>query len=141
MDLGLHDTYYVVAHVHCVLALGAKTAIFSRIIFNGEHIVGICWYEQLIAFIPSHSLSLSLPLSLCHCNLIFMAIILGFSPMHLLGFHVMPRRIPSFTDSVHSPTDQGGFWEGAGSMYLYMEAKAYAALLECRWYTRVPVFK
>ena len=36
VDLGLHDTYYVVAHVQCAFYFGAVLAIFSRIIFNGE---------------------------------------------------------------------------------------------------------
>ena len=32
----------------------------------------------------------------------FIGILLTFSPMHFLGFNVMPRRIPDFPDSFHS---------------------------------------
>ena len=83
VDLGLHDTYYVVAHFHFVLSLGAIIAIFSGIIFNGEKIVGT---NNLL-------LSSSSTLSLYHLHLIFIGILLTFSPMHFLGFNVMPRRI------------------------------------------------
>ena len=89
VDLGLHDTYYVVAHFHFVLSLGAIIAIFSGIIFNGEKIVGT---NNLL-------LSSSSTLSLYHLHLIFIGILLTFSPMHFLGFNVMPRRIPSFPDT------------------------------------------
>ena len=92
VDLGLHDTYYVVAHFHFVLSLGAVIAIFSGIIFNGEKIVGT---KNLL-------LSSSSTLSLYHLHSTFIGILLTFSPMHFLGFNVMPRRIPSFPDSFHS---------------------------------------
>merc|ERR1712182_158867 len=91
VDLGLHDTYYVVAHFHFVLSLGAVIAIFSGIIFNGEKIVG----KNLL---PSSSSTLSL----YHLVLTFIGILLTFSPMHFLGFNVMPRRIPDFPDYFNS---------------------------------------
>ena len=90
-DLGLHDTYYVVAHFHFVLSLGAVIAVFSGIIFNGEKILG----KNLL---PSSSNTLSL----YHLVSTFIGILLTFSPMHFLGFNVMPRRIPDFPDSFHS---------------------------------------
>jgi len=91
VDLGLHDTYYVVAHFHFVLSLGAVIAIFSGIIFNIEKILG----RNLL---PSSSSILSL----YHLVLTLIGILLTFSPMHFLGFNVMPRRIPDFPDSFHS---------------------------------------
>ena len=92
VDLGYHDTYYVVAHFHFVLSLGAVIAIFSGIIFNGEKIVGS---KKLLP-------SLSSTLSLYHLVSTFIGILLTFSPMHFLGFNVMPRRFPDFPDSFHS---------------------------------------
>merc|ERR1712167_97453 len=91
VDLALHDTYYVVAHFHFVLSLGAVIAIFSGIIFNAEKILG----KNLL---PSPSCTLSL----YHLLLVFVGILLTFSPMHFLGFNVMPRRIPDFPDTFHS---------------------------------------
>merc|ERR1712196_578193 len=92
VDLGLHDTYYVVAHFHFVLPLGAVIAIFSGIIFNGEKIAGSK------SLLPSSSSTLSL----YHLVLTLVGILLTFSPMHFLGFNLMPRRICDFPDSFHS---------------------------------------
>ena len=89
VDLGLYDTSYVVAHFHFVLSLGAIISIFSGLTFNGEKIVDI---KNLL-------LSSSSTLSLFFLHSIFSGILLIFSPMHFLGFNVMPRRTPSFPDS------------------------------------------
>merc|ERR1712057_154891 len=91
VDLALHDTYYVVAHFHFVLSLGAVIAIFSGMIFVIEKIIGS-------KILPSPSCTLSL----YHLLLVFIGILLTFSPMHFLGFNVMPRRIPDFPDTFHS---------------------------------------
>merc|ERR1711963_858176 len=65
---------------------------FSGVIFNGEKIVGS---KNLL---PSSSSCNSL----YHLVSTFIGILLTFSPMHFLGFNVMPRRIPDFPDSFHS---------------------------------------
>merc|ERR1712037_367767 len=92
VDLALHDTYYVVAHFHFVLSLGAVIGIFSSLVFNGEKIFGSK------SLLPSASSTLSL----YHLVLTFVGILLTVSPMHFLGFNVLPRRIPDFPDSFHS---------------------------------------
>merc|ERR1712187_936664 len=92
VDLALHDTYYVPAHFHFVLSLGAVIAIFSGITFVGSKIVG-----SRSVFVSSFS-----TLSLFHLVLTLVGVLLTFSPMHFLGFNVMPRRIPDFPDSFHS---------------------------------------
>merc|ERR1711886_24103 len=92
VDLALHDTYYVVAHFHFVLSLGAVIAIFSGTVTFGEKIIGSK------SLLPSPSSTLSI----YHLILIFFGILLTFLPMHFLGLNVMPRRIPDFPDYFHS---------------------------------------
>merc|ERR1711876_148535 len=92
VDQTLHDTYYVVAHFHFVLSLGAVIAIFSSLVFLGEKMFGSK------SLLPSSSCTLSN----LHLLSTFVGILLSFSPMHFLGFNVMPRRIPDFPDSFHS---------------------------------------
>ena len=124
VDLGLHDTYYVVAHFHFVLSLGAVIAIFSGIIFNGEKIVG----KNLLV-------SSSSTLSLYHLVSTFIGILLTFSSMHFLGFNVMPRRIPNFPDSFH-------FWNflssiGSGITFLSFAMFSYK---DCFFFLNASVF-
>ena len=73
------------AHFHFVLSLGAVIAIFSGIMFNAEKIAGQ-------GLLPSPSSVLSL----YHLLLTFVGISLTFSPMHFLGFNLMPRRIMGY---------------------------------------------
>ena len=114
VDIGLHDTYYVVAHFHFVLSLGAVIGIFSGVIFNGEKIFG----KNLLS-------SSSCTLSLYHFVCTFIGILLTFSPMHFLGFNVMPRRIPDFPDSFHS----WNFLSSIGSGITFLSFAMFSNLL------------
>merc|ERR1711868_967 len=91
VDLALHDTYYVVAHFHFVLSLGAVIAILSGITFSAEKMLG-----------KSFLISGSSALSIYQLTVTLSGVLITFTPMHFLGFNVMPRRIPDFPDSFHS---------------------------------------
>lgn len=89
LDVALHDTYYVVAHFHFVLSLGAIIAIFLGILFFQETIFAS------YSFLPS-STSRN---ARFHFLLSLFGINLTFTPMHFLGFNLQPRRIPDFPDN------------------------------------------
>merc|ERR1712054_450891 len=92
VDLALHDTYYVVAHFHFVLSLGAIISILVSIIYLHDYL-----------FAPKSILpSSTSTISFYHLLLTFIGILFTFSPMHFLGFNSMPRRIPDYPDSFHS---------------------------------------
>lgn len=87
LDIALHDTYYVVAHFHYVLSLGVVTAVITSILHYQSCFLGT---------------SISIFIQFIFAGLYFISVNLTFLPMHFLGFHVMPRRIPDFPDYFNS---------------------------------------
>ena len=84
IDIGLHDTYFVVSHFHYVLSMGAIFSIFAGVYF---------WFNKLTG------LKYSEFLSQLHFWVFFIGVNLTFFPMHFLGVAGMPRRIPDYPDA------------------------------------------
>jgi cytochrome c oxidase subunit 1 len=84
VDFAIHDTYFVVAHIHYVLFGGSVFAVFGGLYY---------WFPKI------WGRKLNEKLGVLHFTLMIIGFNLTFFPMHLLGLDGMPRRIATYSSA------------------------------------------
>lgn len=107
LDIAFHDTYYVVAHFHYVLSMGAVFGIFAGFYYWIDKVLGISYNQYL---------------SKVHFWSFFLSVNVTFFPMHFLGLAGMPRRIPDYPDAFagwNKVASIGAFMSFVSTMFFF----------------------
>ena len=115
VDRSLHDTYYVVAHFHYVLSLGAVFAIFGAWYY---------WFPKITGYMYSETVGK------IHFWVTFVGVNILFFPQHFLGLAGMPRRYIDYPDVFagwNQVSSYGSYISAIGVLiFLYGVFSAYA---------------
>jgi cytochrome c oxidase subunit 1 len=107
VDRALHETYYVVAHFHYTMSLGAVFSIFAGFYYWFPKMTGYMYDERLAKI---------------HFWLLFVGINLTFFPQHFLGLAGMPRRYIDYPEAYWQ-------WNFVSSIGAYVAGVATAVFL------------
>jgi len=116
LDIVLHNTYYVIAHFHYVLSLGAVFGLFAGFYY---------WFSKMTGYEYSEALGK------LHFYVTFIGVNLTFFPMHFLGLAGMPRRYIDYPDAFagwNMVASIGSYIGAAGALlFLVVIAEAFIA--------------
>ena len=113
IDDVVQDTYFVVAHFHYVLSLGAVTSLFAGFYY---------WFPKMSGKMHSEFLSH------LHFWIFFIGVNLIFFPQHFLGYQGMPRRYPDYAPAFEhwNTVSSYGYLVMASSMVVFFINIIYA---------------